>query len=213
MSEPHLIYFADPMYSWCWGFSPTIEAVAARFGAALPIRLTLGGLRPGTTKPMGERDRDEVRNHWEHVREPSGQPFDFDFFKRERFVYDTEPASRAVVVMRRRGADAGLAALKRLQCAFYAENRDVTDAGELAALAAEIGFDPAAFRGDFDAPEAAEETRGDFAFSQAVGVRGFPTLIAGSGRDNRYGLVASGYQAPQTIVAALERWMQAGCEV
>jgi len=44
MSAPHLLYLAGPMCSWCWGFSPTKAAIEARFGAALPIRLVLGGL-------------------------------------------------------------------------------------------------------------------------------------------------------------------------
>jgi putative protein-disulfide isomerase len=83
-----------------------IEAVRHRFGDALPIRLMMGGLRPGTTKPLDEVGRRTIREHWEHVHEASGQPFDFRFFERERFVYDTEPASRAVVVVRRSGAGA-----------------------------------------------------------------------------------------------------------
>ena len=211
MSQPHLLYFADPMCSWCWGFSPTIAAIEARFGAALPIRLVLGGLRPGQTRPMREQDRAETRSHWEHVRDASGQPFDFAFFAREGFVYDTELAARATVVMRRRGQEAGLAALKRLHRAFYAENRDVTDTQELTAIAAELGFDPETFRADFE--NAVEETRRDFAFSQGIGVRGFPTLVAGSGRDNRYALVTNGYQPPEPILGALESWMAAGCEV
>ena len=31
MDGPHLIYFSDPMCSWCYGFSPVIEQV--RVGA------------------------------------------------------------------------------------------------------------------------------------------------------------------------------------
>jgi putative protein-disulfide isomerase len=213
VSEPHLLYFADPMCSWCWGYSPTIAAIADRFGAALPIRLVLGGLRPGVTAPMREKDREMTRSHWEHVREASGQPFDFAFFARERFVYDTEPAARALVVMRRRGQETALAGLKRLHQAFYAENRDVTDPEVLAALAGELGFDPDAFRADFASEEAIAETRNDFAFAQAVGVRGFPTLIAGNGRDNRYALVTYGYQACEATLGALENWLANGCEV
>ena len=87
----HLIYFADPMCSWCWGFSPVIEAVRERFGPSLPIRLMLGGLRPGTTEPMTEGSKREICEHWEHVHEASGQPFDWSFFDREGFIYDTEP--------------------------------------------------------------------------------------------------------------------------
>ena len=54
MSDRHLIYFADPMCSWCYGFWPVIAAVQAAFGETLPIRLVMGGLRPGTTEVMTE---------------------------------------------------------------------------------------------------------------------------------------------------------------
>jgi len=33
----HLVYFADPMCSWCWGFAPAIEALAEVRGDTLPI--------------------------------------------------------------------------------------------------------------------------------------------------------------------------------
>ena len=207
MKGPHLVYIADPMCSWCWGFSPAIDAIQARFGTDLPIRLLLGGLRPGTDTEMDASDRADVRTHWEHVREASGQTFDFGFFDRARFVYDTEPASRAVVVMRRRGMDVGLAALKRIQSAFYAENQDVTDGDTLAALAAELGLDAAAFHADFEDESARHETRADFAIAQNAGVRGFPTLIAGIGDDGRYALVTNGFQPAVRIIPALEHWL------
>jgi putative protein-disulfide isomerase len=206
MNKPHLVYFADPMCSWCWGFSPVIEAISERFGPALPIRLILGGLRPWTTEPMNAHDRGDVRNHWEHVHEASGQPFDFAFFDRERFVYDTEPASRAVVVLRRRGMETGLAALRRIHRAFYAESRDVTDTATLAALAAEFGVDEASFCREFESETAVEETRGDFAIAQSAGIRGFPTLIAGGGDDDQYALVTHGFQPGARILPALEQW-------
>jgi putative protein-disulfide isomerase len=206
MRQPHLVYFADPMCSWCWGFSPVIEAISGRFGPALPIRLVMGGLRPWTKEPMSAHDRGDVREHWEHVHEASGQPFDFAFFDRERFVYDTEPASRAVVVLRRRGMQTGLAALRRIHRAFYAESRDVTDTDTLSALAAELGVDAATFRDEFNSEAAVEETRGDFASAQFAGIRGFPTLIASSYDEGRYELVTHGFQPRERILLALERW-------
>ncbi len=207
MQGPHLVYFADPMCSWCWGFSPVLQHVQQRFGAALAVRLVLGGLRPGTTQPMDSRDRSEVRSHWEHVQQASGQPFDFGFFDRDGFVYDTEPASRAVVVLRRRGMQTGLAALQRIQRAFYAHNRDVTDVDTLADLAAGLGVDPAAFREEFADEQAVQETLADFAIAQGAGIRGFPTLIAGTGADNRYALITHGFQPAERIVSALEHWL------
>src|SRR5690242_8930931 len=55
MAGPHLIYFADPMCSWCWGFAPVIGAIRQRFGDALPIRLMMGGLCDCPTYPLTRR--------------------------------------------------------------------------------------------------------------------------------------------------------------
>src|SRR5689334_9238109 len=72
MDGPHLIYFSDPMCSWCYGFSPVIEAVRRAYGDALPIRLVMGGLRPGTEKAMTPEAAREIAGHWTHVHEASG---------------------------------------------------------------------------------------------------------------------------------------------
>lgn len=206
MTEPQLLYFADPMCSWCYGFSPVIDAISEAFGEGLPIRLVLGGLRPGTTEPMSATARRDIRGHWEHVQAASGQAFDFGFFDRERFVYDTEPGCRAVVIMRRAGAAAALAGLRAVHAAFYAGNRDVTDADVLTGIAAGLGHDPAAFRATFDTEAAREETARDFALTQNSGVRGFPTLIAGDGQGGPWRMVTNGFQPAAQVVPALRAW-------
>jgi putative protein-disulfide isomerase len=205
---PNLIYIADPMCSWCWGFSPVIDAIRARFGPALPIRLVMGGLRPGTTKPMHEDAKRTTREHWEHVCEASGQPFDFGFFEREDFVYDTEPPARAVVVARRSGMDLALGLLKDLHHAFYAENRDVTDEAVLADIAAARGLERAAFVEGLRSDGTRDETWQDFAISQQAGIRGFPSLLAGTGEGAEYSIVTLGYQPAERILPPLERWIE-----
>jgi putative protein-disulfide isomerase len=120
----------------------------------------MGGLRPGTTKPLDEAGRRTIREHWEHVQAASGQPFDFRFFERERFVYDTEPASRAVIVVRRSGAADPLVYLHRVQAAFYVENRDVTDEQVLADLAPQSGIERDDFLQAFRSEDAKQETSG-----------------------------------------------------
>ena len=49
----------------------------------------------------GPQDKDYIREAWTRVGAATGQPFDFSFLDREGFVYDTEPACRAVVTARR----------------------------------------------------------------------------------------------------------------
>ena len=202
-NTPHLVYFADPMCSWCWGFSGVMTEVGKTFN--LPVRLVLGGLRTGTTTPMSDSDKASVKGHWQHVHDMTGQPFDWDFFERSDFVYDTEPACRAVVVMRRHGQ--GLAALHRIQRAFYAENTDVTEPSNLATIAAELGLEEQGFLEAWHSREAAEETRQDFALTLASGVTGFPTLAAGSDDGDTYTLITRGYQPRDAIFEILERWL------
>jgi len=208
MSRPQLIYFADPMCSWCWGFAPTIEAIAMHYGARLPIEIILGGLRPGTVEPMTPRLSATIREHWRHVAEASGQPFDFAFFDRQGFVYDTEPAARAVVVMRTHDAASALPYLKRVQRAFYAENRDITETEVLAGLAAEFGLDIASFHAAFASDAIKNETLADFRLAQRSGVTGFPTLIAGTaGQQAGWVLVTEGFQPRDHVLRLIERWM------
>jgi len=203
----HLIYFADPMCSWCWGFAPTLRAVRARYDEILPIRLIMGGLRPGTDAPMTEEAKQAIRPHWGQVTEASGQPFDYGFFDREGFVYDTDPAARAVVVMRGLQPERALDFLERAQRAFYAENQDVTDPRVLADLAAEFGLDRRDFLAAHASQAAKEETWRDYAISQRAGVTGFPTLIGGPDQTGVFGVVARGFQPPETVVAIIDRWL------
>jgi putative protein-disulfide isomerase len=208
VTGPHLVYFVDPMCSWCWGFSPVIAAIRESYGDALPIRVVLGGLRPGTTEPMTEERKQKSRAGWERVRAASGQPFDFSFFERQRFVYDTDPARRAVVLVRRTQPERTLDMLARVQHAFYAENRDVTDPAVLADIAETFGFDPAVFAAAVVSEDARNETWRDYAVSQGAGVTGFPTLIAGKGEGREYAMVTHGFQTADRILPALDRWLQ-----
>jgi putative protein-disulfide isomerase len=206
MDDPHLIYFSDPMCSWCYGFSPVVEAIRRAFGRGLPLRIVMGGLRPGTETPMTDAARAEIIGHWTHVQEASGLPFDASVL-REGFVYDTDPAARAVVVVRREDPEVAVEYLVRAQRAFYAEARDVTSGEVLADLAAELGLDRAQFLEQWGSEDAKQETWRDYAISQRAGVTGFPTLVAGPNHEGVYGVVIRGYAPPDQVVAVLKDWI------
>jgi putative protein-disulfide isomerase len=207
MDSLQFIYFADPMCSWCWGFSPVIEQIAARYGDAVPVRLVMGGLRPGTAEPMSTEARATLCGHWREVEEASGQPFDYGLTGRDGFIYDTDPAARATVVVRREAPDKALAFLSRVQRAFYAENRDVTSAEVLEDLVAEFGVSREGFADKLASEAVKQETWGDYAVSQRAGVRGFPTLIAGPGPDGTYAAVTRGFQPAEAILPMVHQWL------
>ena len=207
MDGPHLIYFSDPMCSWCYGFSPVITEIRRAFGPALPIRLVMGGLRPGTQQPLTEAARAEIETHWRHVREATGLSFDGRALRREGFVYDTDPGARAVVVVRREDPELAVSYLGRAQEAFYAEGRDITQGEVLADLAAEFGLDGERFLETWSSPDAREETWRDYAISQRAGVTGFPTLVAGPNDEGVFGVVTRGYAPPEQVVTVLREWI------
>jgi putative protein-disulfide isomerase len=208
MTTPHLIYFSDPMCSWCYGFSPVIEDIRRSFGRALPVRVVMGGLRPGVSEPMTEAAKREVSGHWRHVHDATGLPFDAAAVMREGFVYDTDPAARAVVVVRRDGEEVAVDFLGRTQRAFYAEGRDVTSAKVLADIAVEVGQDRDRFLEAWTSEEAKQETWRDYAISQRAGVTGFPTLVAGPNAEGAFGVVTRGFAPGEQVVAVLRDWIE-----
>ena len=207
MDSLQFIYFADPMCSWCWGFAPVIEQIAARYGEAIPVRLVLGGLRPGTTTPMTAEARATLCGHWREVEAASGQPFDYGLTDRDGFIYDTDPAARATVMVRRAHPDKALAFLTRVQRAFYAENQNVTSPAVLADLAAEFGLEREGFAERLASDDVKNETWSDYATSQRAGVTGFPTLVAGPGEDGSYGAVTRGFQPAEAVLPMIGRWL------
>ena len=133
----HLIYIADPMCSWCYGFGPQLKALLD----ALPdvqLDIVVGGLRAYNTDVMDEAQKATILGHWKQVQAASGLPFSTSGMARPNFVYDTEPACRALVAARILSPDlpsrSMLDVFHAIQHAFYAQGRDVTDLQVLAEI-------------------------------------------------------------------------------
>ncbi len=204
--DREIIYVADPMCSWCWGFAPVIAAIGHRVAGRVPLSLVVGGLRPGTTEAMDDDAKHYVRGHWEHVGKETGQPFDFAFFERHGFVYDTEPACRAAVTVRALKTERGFDYFESLHRAFYVDNRDVTAPATLAKLAEAQAIERADFEAAFDSPEMRHQTSNDFMRSRALGIQGFPAVVVRDGDKHAY--LTVGYRPYEALAPALESWLE-----
>jgi len=202
---PILWYFADPMCSWCWGFSPVIEAIREQYRDRMKIALMLGGLRPGTATPMTQAGCDDILQHWHEVHARSGQAFNFSGALIPGFIYDTEPASRAVMSVGAIDAVATFPYFKAVQTAFYLGQRDVTRTGVLAELAQDCGVSGSDFLTRFESEAMQQKARQHFAHTRQAGVRGFPTLIAqnAAGRTT----LCSGYCTLSELQSVLDDWL------
>lgn len=200
-----LIYFSDPMCSWCYGFSTVLQQLQKEWGKELEISLIMGGLRPWERDAMDGPMKEMVKHHWQEVGARTGQPFDLAFFDREGFVYDTEPSCRAVVTVREAFQGTEMDYLRRVQSAFYAQNRDTTSGEVLADIAAEAGLDRKAFLEAFETEEMRLATEGDFSVTQQLGVRGFPTTVLRHGEQLK--LVSPGFRGFEDIQARIKMLM------
>jgi putative protein-disulfide isomerase len=210
MDKRELIYIADPMCSWCWGFSPVIREIATQVSGRAEFSIVMGGLR-SDTGPMSEERRQGVRGHWIRVKESTGQPFMFDLLDSTTFVYDTEPACRAVVTLRSMlGDEAALDMFDRLQAAFYAHNHDISQVGVAARIAGAAGADTGEFTRLMNTQRLKRKTREDFRRSQEWGVRGFPSILMMEA--GRAALLTRGYQPYEQLREPLMRWLEHGFE-
>jgi len=203
-----LMYIADPMCSWCYGFGPELRALQEGL-PGMQINIVVGGLRAYNTKPMDEELKATLLSHWQHVAEKTGLPFSHDALSREDFLYDTEPACRAVVTARTLAPASALAVFDAIQHAFYVEGRDVTQADVLAAVAstalnaAGCAVDTASFLANWNSAAMRDATHQDFVQARHWGISGFPTLVLE--RDGQLDLVTSGYVSVPVLVDLLQQ--------
>jgi len=203
----HVLFFGDPMCSWCWGFAPELQGIHTAIGDRAQLHMIMGGLRPGTAETWDREMRDYIRHHWEDVEAKTGQPFDYARFKDENFVYDTEPACRALVVAREMSAASAPALYEALQRGFYADGLDITDAEVLADIAQDQGLDRESFHSLFASPKAREWVAFDFNRTRAFGVTGFPSVLCAE--DGQYAFLTLGYRPFSAIAPLLEEWLNA----
>ncbi len=200
--ENKIIYFGDPLCSWCYGFGTEITRVIAAFDDVFDFELVMGGLRPFGKEKMSELSG-MLRHHWEEVNKRSGAPFRYDILDNDEFVYDTEPPSRAVIAVKNLAPDREFEFFKAVQRAFYNENKDTSQIETYVPLLEEFGIDEGDFTTAFLSEDVKEQTRASFQYSQELGIRGFPATVVQF--EGQLHLVANGYLDADSLEEAIRR--------
>ena len=204
--KSELIYVGDPMCSWCWGFSPALNALMTNHPNRFLYSLVLGGLRPGPSAAVDAGMRAYLAHHWSQVHERTGQPFNHDFLERDSFVYDTEPSCRAVVTARHMSRDRAFDFMEAVHEAFYARNQDPTRIETFLDIASTMDLPQDQFHGLFESEELKRETERDFSLARQMGVLGFPSLLLR--RDGNLRQLTHGWVDYKTLEEILRPWLQ-----
>lgn len=205
--EKELIYIADPMCSWCWGFAPVSKQLAELIRGKAELKVLPGGLRTDTKVPLSEHEAGEIMHHWQAVEQRTGQPFGFDTPLDASFVYNTGPACRALSWMIRQQPQHALAYLHSLHHAFYIDRRDLKQPEVLAEYARPYLMDADAFEAQIGLVDAQAALEADLSFVRRCGIEGFPSVLLRTGQ--RIQKLTVGYQPYEALEPHIIGWLKA----
>lgn len=178
-----LLYFHDPMCSWCWAFRPVWQTIRIGLPSDISVRQVLGGLAPDDPEPMPVELRNIIQHIWRSVQEAvPGTVFNYDFWDVCAPRRSTYPACRAVIAAQRMGPSFEEPMIHAIQRAYYLEARNPSDVSTLIELAGEIGLDPAVFAHHLADPDTQQELNSQIELGRGLRVRGFPALILQQGQ-------------------------------
>ncbi len=204
--ETELIYIGDPMCSWCYGFAPVIQTLHEKYKDRLDMRIVVGGLRVGPEHVVDDQRIGFLREHWTDVSERTGQKFGMEILNETGWLYDTERACRAVVVMRKLDPKQLFAFFGAIQSNFYLNNHAPEPVETYADEAVKFDVDRDEFIKLYEDPETIDETMQDFAWSAQIGIRGFPSVLVR--KDDQVSALTLGYQPLEALEAPLASWIE-----
>ncbi len=204
--DSKFIYLYDPLCGWCYGFSSHLQ----KFHKAhqqVPIEVFSGGMvvgsRVGPLSQMAQYIKDALKR----VESLSGVKFGEHFMANlnngSEMIFDSEPPSRAGLILKEFSAHQELEIAHTIQEIIYKEGKDPNISSSYHLLAKKIGITPDLFDEYFSNHSFSLGVQDEFSHVKKFGVSGYPTLIYHS--NNQYYLLSNGF----TKTENLERTYQA----
>ncbi len=173
-----LYYVHDPMCSWCWGFSRTLNELLASLPDEIEVRRLLGGLAPDTDSPMPVSMQQHIKNNWTRIEDTiPGVKFNFDFWTKNSPRRSTYPACRAVIAARQQGEKYDILMTREIQKAYYQHALNPSDNIVLTELASNLNLLPEEFKKDLNSDETHEKLIEEINMAREIYADSFPNLV------------------------------------
>lgn len=197
-----LLYIMDPMCSWCWAFSPTVEAIQETF-PKLPIQFIMGGLATDSEAPMPKEQQQAIRSIWEHIEETTGTQFNYDFWTQCLPRRSTWRACRAVIIAEQLSPGSAARMAHAIQHAYYLHAHNPSDSETLIPLAESLDINPSDFASLLDAQKTQQTLQEHMSLARQLEASGFPALRLFDGEKTFR--LSDGYSKPDRIIKALHQ--------
>lgn len=209
--KPTFYYVFDALCGWCYGFSPTMQRVAAHYKDRLQFEVISGGMVTGDRiGPIGQV-AGYIRTAYKDVERATGTKFGPGFLegtlaKGTATFSSIEPA-KALATFRSHKPQEALAYAHALQHAIYYDGTAPTDLEAFARLAEKQGVDKTAFLKEVRSREIEQQMLKEFRTSDSLGVQGFPTLFLM--RNGKLVKLSEGYLSEKELESRIERVLSA----
>lgn len=200
--KPILYYVHDPMCSWCWGFSHTLNELLDNLPKEIIVHRLLGGLAVDSDTPMPDAMQQQIKNNWLRIEDTiPGVKFNFDFWEQCSPRRSTYPACRAVIAARKQGEDKDKKMTQAIQRAYYQQARNPSDNVTLLELANELDLVLPEFEKDLLSEETDEKLQEEIDLSRELFAESFPNLVLES--EGEIFSIPIDYNNSQTMLEAI----------
>ncbi len=179
-SKVKLIYYTDPICSFCWAIEPQFRKFKLDYGHYLEIEYRMGGLlkdwkefkdsNNGITCPM------DVAEYWEEVAKYSDMSIDGDVWINTP-LNSSYPASIAYKALLNQNEKVALKYLRIVREMLFLENKDISDMKYILEAVSKSSADINKFITDFKKPLSEKQFLSDIQMGKDMGIKGFPTFI------------------------------------
>jgi putative protein-disulfide isomerase len=176
MENRSLIYVMDPMCSWCWAFSKTLDNWLQQH-PDLDVLWVMGGLAPDSDEPMPQSMREAIASTWQRIESQTGTRFNYDFWTRNTPRRSTYPSCRAVIAAGELHPEGRQLMSQAIQKAYYLDAKNPSETSTLLECAESIGLDASQFAELLSSDRIESKLNSELEFCRTLGIQGFPALL------------------------------------
>ena len=210
--QPILIYCYDAYCGWCYGFSPVIKKIAAKYTNELGIEVLSGGMIFEEEPRHIGAIAGYVQEAYKTVEATTGIRFGKDFLwhifnpdQSDWYPDSTKPAV-ALCILKEYHPARAVDIAADLQHALNYEGRDLTDDEAYRHLLTGYGIPEHDFYTKLRSEEYREKAYYEFALVKQLQVTGYPTVLL-QVSDAKFYLLSRGYTDYDTLSGRIEKVM------
>lgn len=196
-----IIYVYDALCSWCYAFSPVMQAVHDYYCQEFDFEVLSGGMIPGEKSGPAAEITGYINDSYKRVEQTTGiifgQAFLQNLEKRDVIISSEMPAV-ALSVFKSIEPKKGVEFTRNIQESIFFDGKNSNDIELYRYLAVNYGIDPDEFERKMDDELFKEAARYDHALAKQLLVNSYPSAFIQQSETKFY-LIAQGYADYETI--------------